>query len=178
MIDRSITAITLGGFVSLWLWLMTLSFTEDTHTRYETGSLTHSRDRACWQTEKKQKVFPWHYWFYQKEAKAGLWPCCRPNEHAQPCWRRSGGEKCFAASLQPISVSVCLSVGLSQQGVAKLMSGLQGQCSPNHIAPLRRKYLSTAQFSFHQCLKMLRKFSEMGHYSGQALQPVTPKRSS
>lgn len=60
MRDGSITAITGGAVISLWLWLMRLDFIEGTctplcsrHTVRSTHTLT-------------AKNFPWHYWFYPK----------------------------------------------------------------------------------------------------------------
>lgn len=46
MIDRSITTISLGGIISLWLWLIILDFIEGTDTMslapYQTEMHTHT----------------------------------------------------------------------------------------------------------------------------------------
>lgn len=60
MRDRSITAITGGVVISLWLCLMILGFMEGTCTPLRNTLAVSSTHTLT------AKNFPWHYWFYQK----------------------------------------------------------------------------------------------------------------
>lgn len=103
-----------------------------THAISLARSHTHGSTRADTQ-QKKKKTFHDIIGFIRSRPKWGSSPVAGLMSMLSPAKRSTT----LLLYNQFQSLFLCLSVGLSQQGLAVLMSGPQGQSSPHHIALLK-----------------------------------------